>query len=213
MIAYAAVMLLLKFDSNFATYGAAAQVRAALAYLTPVLLFYCGRFARLDAVKTTWIVRGGLIVCLCVAIFGLFERFVLPLSFWGELHLPQYLVMKGGLPFVSANGIEAILGSSLGRRLIGPFAYPLNASYFLILPTILSFVVLLEQRMGRYRALAALMAVLFAASEFLTLTRGAWMASALRLSISWRRCAARRGCFRSQPWGWSFWYGAHWANG
>ena len=81
-------------------------------------------------VKTTWIVRGGLIVCLCVAIFGLFERFVLPLSFWGELHLPQYLVMKGGLPFVSANGIEAILGSSFGRRLIGPFAYPLNASYF-----------------------------------------------------------------------------------
>ena len=29
--------------------------------------------------------------------------------------------------------------------------------------------------MGRYRALAALMAVLFAASEFLTLTRGAWI--------------------------------------
>jgi hypothetical protein len=145
----------------------------------PLCFFLIGRFWPADLEATRKIVTSYIVLSVVLSLFGLFERFGLPVEFWGSVvGMGSYITdVKGIAPdYHVENGVVANMFRFGIRRLVSTFGDPLSCGNALVLPVTLVWAYLwgptASKRMGTRVHLMTALAILGSALV-LTINRGA----------------------------------------
>ncbi len=129
---YGAYVLLFFGISTIEFYIRVASLRALA---LPIILFLIGYVLEWKEKQICIFLFSIIIIGISSAIFGIFERFLLPITFWQNwVGIGNFVAkVKGAEGFVM-DGVQSNIMSDFGRRMVGSFGNPLSFAYFLVVP-------------------------------------------------------------------------------